>query len=159
MSARSVTMATGQALLYDSWQLVTTQLASRYFGASGFGRVWVQYASVLYGSGPTPLGSDSAPGPSVSGRYGYGSVILDSSSERFGSGYKCLGTFWVRVIVFGPERNSSVNTVDLQQGWATVMVVRAAIFPLSLQRATFCHTNVAKIADLQAQNASQRDAF
>ena len=38
------------------------QLAFEYFGASGFGRVWVQYFTVLYGSGPTSLGSSSAPG-------------------------------------------------------------------------------------------------
>ena len=58
----------------------------------------------------------------------------------------------------------------LVQGWATLMMVRATIFPPSLQRATLhiatsyfvilvSHTKEEKIADLQAQNASRCDAF
>ena len=68
----------------------------------------------------------------------------------------------------GPAVNPC--TQGLKQGWATLMMARATMFPPSLQRATLhiatsyfvillSHTKEAKIADLQAQNASGCDAF
>ena len=56
---------------------------------------------------------------------------------------------------------------SFEQGWATLMMERATIFLHSLQRPhcistvgqkpiiSICHTKVAKIADLQAQNATR----